>query len=80
MKLFDGYVAVDWSASSVPKRGENSIWLAVGGMGNGDLDWYLDVSSEMPATVRQEEGLILGIQDPAGFQRGGTREAVSVAR
>ena len=35
----------------------------------GELERYLDVPSEMPATVRQEEGLILGMQDPAGFQR-----------
>ena len=46
MKLFDGYVAVDWSASSVPRRGENSIWLAVRGTGR-------TVEYENPAT-RQE--------------------------
>ncbi len=36
---------------------------------HGELERYLDVPSEMPATVRQEEGLILGMHDPAGFQR-----------
>ena len=46
MKLFDGYVAVDWSASSVPNQGENSIWLAVRGTGG-------TVEYENPAT-RQE--------------------------
>ena len=29
MTLFDGYVAVDWSASAEPVCGENSIWIAV---------------------------------------------------
>ena len=46
MKLFDEYVVVDWSASGVPKQGENSIWLAVGGTGR-------TVEYENPAT-RQE--------------------------
>ena len=29
MTLFNGYVAVDWSASTEPVRGENSIWSAI---------------------------------------------------
>ena len=29
MPVFDGYVAVDWSANAQPKRGRNSIWIAV---------------------------------------------------
>ena len=27
--LFEGYIAVDWSANAAPKRGKNSIWIAV---------------------------------------------------
>ena len=27
--MFDGYVAVDWSANNEPKIGEDSIWIAV---------------------------------------------------
>ena len=27
--MFDGYVAVDWSANARPKRGRDSIWIAV---------------------------------------------------
>ena len=46
MKLFDGYMAVDWSASGEPKEGENSIWLAVRGVAR-------TVECENPAT-RQE--------------------------
>ena len=33
VQLFDRYVAVDWSASSSPARGPNSIWIAVCGTG-----------------------------------------------
>ena len=29
MTLFDGYVAVDWSASDEPAHDANSIWIAV---------------------------------------------------
>ena len=46
MRLFDGYLAVDWSAAGEPKQGENSIWLAVRGAGS-------TVECENPAT-RQE--------------------------
>jgi precorrin-8X/cobalt-precorrin-8 methylmutase len=31
VRLFDTYVAVDWSASSVPKRGKDSVWIGVSG-------------------------------------------------
>ena len=31
--LFDGYVAVDWSANGRPKQGTDSIWIAVRGWG-----------------------------------------------
>ena len=30
MSRFDRYVMVDWSANSTPKRGRDSIWIAVG--------------------------------------------------
>ena len=29
MPVFDGYVAVDWSANARPKSGRDSIWIAV---------------------------------------------------
>ena len=31
MSLFDTYVAVDWSASGVPKTGKDSIWICASG-------------------------------------------------
>ena len=36
MKLFDGYIAVDWSANSKPKRGKDSIWIAASGWRQAD--------------------------------------------
>ena len=33
MALFEGYLAVDWSANGKPKRGRDSIWLAMRGWG-----------------------------------------------
>ena len=35
MKLFDGYVAVDWSANGEPKQGKDSIWIAIRGRERG---------------------------------------------
>ena len=32
MRLFDGYAAVDWSASGKPKQGKDSIWIAIRGV------------------------------------------------
>lgn len=29
MTLFDRYIALDWSANNVPKRGADSIWSCV---------------------------------------------------
>ena len=37
MPLFRGYVAVDWSASSEPVDGANSIWIAYCGL-NGAIE------------------------------------------
>ena len=81
MKLFDGYVAVDWSANGVPKRGRDSIWLATSG-------WGAAVEPENPATraeaVERIEGLLrsatsvgrrllLGFDFPFGYPKGTAR-------
>ena len=81
MTLFDGYVAVDWSANGAPKRGRDSIWLA--GAGRGGLE-----EPENPATraeaVERIEGLLrsatsagrrllLGFDFPFGYPKGTAR-------
>ena len=46
MKLFDGYMAVDWSANGKPKQGKDSIWIASRGAGGAE-------ALENPATRRE---------------------------
>ena len=81
MKLFDGYAAVDWSANGVPKRGRDSIWIAVRGWGGTE-------EPENPATradaVARIEGLLgrateagmrllCGFDFPFGYPKGTAR-------
>ena len=81
MTLFDGYVAVDWSANGVPKRGKDSIWLA--GAGWGGIE-----EPENPATRAEavdriegllaratevERRLLLGFDFPFGYPAGTAR-------
>ena len=81
MTLFDGYVAVDWSANGVPKRGRDSIWLAVRGWGGTG-------EPENPATRAEAVGrieellanstaagrrLLLGFDFPFGYPAGTAR-------
>jgi hypothetical protein len=54
--LFDCYVFIDWSASSAPKRGPDSIWIGTGSFGNtGDLM----VDAPINASTRQEAELLV---------------------
>ena len=81
MTLFDGYVAVDWSANGKPKRGPDSIWIAARG-------WGGTLAPENPATraeavVRIEalladataagRRLLLGFDFPFGYPAGTAR-------
>ena len=81
MTLFDGYVAVDWSANGKPKRGSDSIWIAVRGWGGVE-------EPENPATraeaVARVEGLfgcatdagkrlLAGFDFPFGYPAGTAR-------
>lgn len=54
MPLFDGYVAVDWSANGKPKRGLDSIWIAARG-------WGAMPAPENPATRAEAVGRIEGL-------------------
>ena len=71
MKLFDGYVAVDWSANGKPKQGKDSIWIAIRGMSGAE-------EPENPATRREAVGRIERLLDKAqatGRQAWRTRPA-----
>lgn len=51
--LFDAYIFVDWSASSVPKRGKDSIWIAEGHWVGRELNWGTDESTCFNAPTRE---------------------------
>ncbi|MEM9197843.1 MAG: precorrin-8X methylmutase, partial [Pseudomonadota bacterium] len=59
--LFDGYMAVDWSAASVPRRGADSIWIAATGWGGAD-------TLENPTTRAAAETRIREILNAASAQ------------
>ncbi len=76
--MFDRYVAVDWSASSSPKTGENSIWICnLGGAGD-------PITTNPPTRGRAEEQLrdllieaidhgervLIGFDFPYGYPQG----------
>jgi len=76
--LFDRYVAVDWSATSSPKTGENSIWICnLGGAGD-------PITTNPPTRGRAEEQLrdllieavdhgervLIGFDFPYGYPQG----------
>lgn len=55
LTLFDGYVAVDWSANNTPKSGKHSIWIA----GRG---WCAMEQPENPATRVEAMARIAALQ------------------
>jgi hypothetical protein len=89
MTAFDRYIAVDWSGSSRPRQGRDSIWIAnLAAVGT-------DVHSENPSTRRQAERrlaeqlgravaarqrVLVGCDFPFGYPRGlGVRLGLSGA-
>ena len=78
LALFKGYIAVDWSASVSPRRGRNSIWIAV--LGPGDQLQLENPRTRNNAincidrmlTKATEEGhrLLCGFDFPFGFPEG----------
>ena len=79
--LFDGYVTVDWSASSKPKTGEDSIWIAIRGW--GETTEPENPATRMGAVARIEallrratkagRRLLCGFDFPFGYPRGTAR-------
>jgi precorrin-8X/cobalt-precorrin-8 methylmutase len=77
MGEFDTFVMVDWSASSTPKSGKDSIWIAHG-HGSGDVQADnvstrrlagLRVRSILEDAVRQGERVLVGFDFPYGYPR-----------
>lgn len=53
MPLFDGYIAVDWSAHSTPKLGPDSIWIAATGWGGWTDPKNLDTRAQAMRLIEQ---------------------------
>ena len=81
-KLFDGYVAVDWSASGRPKQGKDSIWIAVRGVTGTEAP--SNPATRHEAVVRIErllqeataarQRLLVGFDFPFGYPAGTARK------
>jgi hypothetical protein len=80
--LFSSYLAVDWSAAGTPRKGADSIWLALAGPSGASRLWN-------PSTRRGAEDLIVrlleseqgagrrvlaGFDFPFGYPRGAARK------
>ena len=71
MRLFDGYLFVDFSASSRPRTGADSIWIADGWFAGGRL---LEVVRANPPTRREAEGWL---RERLAFHRRAGRRALA---
>jgi hypothetical protein len=64
-RLFDRYVAVDWSANSVPKRGRDSIWVRSLGAGDaaggGPHDLVANPRTRAEARVLLRDHLVAAV-------------------
>ena len=81
MTLFDGYAAVDWSANGVPKRGRDSIWIAVRGWGGAEEPENPPTRADAVARIEGLLGratdagrrLLVGFDFPFGYPEGTAR-------
>ena len=81
MTLFDGYAAVDWSANGVPKRGRDSIWIAVRGWGEPEEPENPPTRADAVARIEGLLGratdagrrLLVGFDFPFGYPEGTAR-------
>ena len=81
MTLFDGYAAVDWSANGVPKRGRDSIWIAVQGWGGTEgpenprtrADAVARIEGLLGRATEAGMRLLCGFDFPFGYPAGTAR-------
>ena len=77
--LFDGYVAVDWSAGSKRKTGEDSIWIAIRGWGETTepettrMAAVARIEALLQCATRAGRRLLCGFDFPFGYPRGTAR-------
>jgi len=80
--LFDAYVIIDWSASSVPKTGADSIWIAIVARDGRILDlanpptraaaWAF-VADRLADLIAQGRRVLAGMDFPLGYPEGTAR-------
>ena len=81
MTLFDGYAAVDWSANGVPKRGRDSIWIAVRGWGGAEepenpptrADAVARIEGLLGRATEAGRRVLVGFDFPFGYPEGTAR-------
>lgn len=81
--MFDRVVVVDWSAGSRPRRGRDSIWIAVLDTSSGHLttsnpETRSSASAELDELCRRPGSTLLGVDFSLGFPAG-TAEALGLA-
>ena len=77
MALFDSYIIVDWSASSVPKRGKDSIWICRRGAGDERVEnpptrraARLMLGEMLAEAAARGERVVVGFDFPFGYPAG----------
>lgn len=78
LTLFNGYVAVDWSSSTEPVYGENSIWIAICDVHGvphvenpGTRQEAMDrIGTLLNAATKEGRRLICGFDFPFGYPNG----------
>lgn len=78
-RLFDRYIAIDWSAHNRPKFGRDSIWVAVASTASETIEtvnigtrrqvegWLLQ---QLAAAVHRRERVLVGFDFPYGYPAG----------
>ena len=90
MQPFDTFIAVDWSAASVPVKGANSIWISrrrakPGGQGHRPLNFSTRFEAEaflgreIERSQSQGTRLLMGFDFPFGYPQGFAARLVAQA-
>jgi hypothetical protein len=73
-RLFDAYIAVDWSASSTPKRGKDSIWVCEHGAAPENPSTRHDATERVRELLQElvtaRRRVLVGFDFPYGYPRG----------
>ena len=72
--LFDAYIAVDWSASSMPKRGPDSVWYCVDGRAPENPSTRDEATDRLRGLLhdarRDGKRVLIGFDFPYGYPSG----------